>query len=70
MKPGDLVEYIRSEDEPHSANEPSRKFYILLYDGIFYNYDNSVMNIWWCIPLSLKYSKTWIRSETLVKIND
>lgn len=62
IKQGDLVEYIDSE---YTIGD-KRRFYLTLYDEIF----DGNMHVWYCIPINLGYSITWIRSITLVKIND
>jgi hypothetical protein len=63
MNPGDLAEYI-SGDEKYTENQ-KRRFYIVLMDETF----DEALHVWWCIPLNLEYSKTWVRSRCMVKIN-
>ncbi len=63
MNPGDLVEYVNG-DGKYNGNQ--RRFYIILMDETF----DETLHVWWCIPLNLEYSKTWIKSSCLVKIND
>ena len=63
LNQGDLVEYINGNEE--KVENQKRRFYIILMDEIF----DETLHVWWCIPLNLSYSKTWIRSNCLVKIS-